>query len=253
MADLCEQQTFTSLEQQFHHWYYFTKISAINDLIAPHLSSNRGPFLCLDIGAGNGIISYGLSKLNPYYDLKWNRIDINYSNDDLLRDPLKARTIPRNAVYDIIVACDVLEHLRSPTDLVQELRDHCHSKTILAITVPAHQYLWSYHDVALRHFKRYTTQELISDLTPCFYVISTSYLYRLLLPVLFIYRKLNMILSPKPENRTSSDMQPLPYLLNAILTWLLQCEGFITRAFTFSAQPQGSSILVIAKPCQTLR
>ena len=251
MADLLEQKTFGTLDQQFLHWYYFTKVSAINGLIAPLLSSGRRSFLCLDIGAGNGIISFGLSKLNQCHNLIWNRVDINYTANDLLSDPLKARTIPPGAVYDIIVACDVLEHLESPAMLVEKLLQHCHANTMLAITVPAHQYLWSYHDVALKHYKRYTIMDLISDLNPHFYILDISYMYRILLPALILYRKILIHFFPRLTNRSYSDMKPLPYLQNTILTWLLRFEFIAARICPCAAYIHGSTILALAKPSQS--
>ena len=66
MSDLLEKDYFTSLNIQKENWYYNNKIFKIKKEIEkffklkPNLKTN-----CLDIGSGNGIISYGIgNKIN---------------------------------------------------------------------------------------------------------------------------------------------------------------------------------------------
>ena len=65
----------------------------------------------------------------------------------------------RNA-YDLIALLDVLEHV--PDDLASLRAIHRRLKPggALLLTVPANPWMWSAHDAAHHHFRRYTKKQL---------------------------------------------------------------------------------------------
>lgn len=57
--------------------------------------------------------------------------------------------------YRVICALDVLEHVAEDEDLLNRLISMLEPGGLLLITVPAFQLLFSYHDLKLKHYRRY--------------------------------------------------------------------------------------------------
>lgn len=57
--------------------------------------------------------------------------------------------------FDLITCLDVIEHVPDDRVALRELRRVSRSGSWLVATVPAYQALWSYHDVANHHYRRY--------------------------------------------------------------------------------------------------
>jgi SAM-dependent methyltransferase len=64
--------------------------------------------------------------------------------------------------FDLLLATDVLEHVDDDGAALRELRRVAAPGALLLVTVPAHPRLWSEHDVALHHRRRYRRAELLS-------------------------------------------------------------------------------------------
>jgi SAM-dependent methyltransferase len=65
-----------------------------------------------------------------------------------------------DGAFDLVLATDVIEHLRDDGAGLAELRRVAKSGARLLVTVPAYRWLWSEHDDAHHHFRRYTLREL---------------------------------------------------------------------------------------------
>jgi SAM-dependent methyltransferase len=62
--------------------------------------------------------------------------------------------------FDLITCLDVIEHTPDDRSSLRELRRVCKPNGHLLITVPAYQGLWSLHDVANHHYRRYARRTL---------------------------------------------------------------------------------------------
>ena len=69
-----------------------------------------------------------------------------------------------DAAFDVVLATDVLEHVEDDVAALRELRRVAAPGAVLLVTVPAHPRLWSAHDVALHHRRRYRRDELLARL-----------------------------------------------------------------------------------------
>jgi len=58
--------------------------------------------------------------------------------------------------FDLITCLDVIEHTPDDRATLRELRRVCAPGGFLLATVPAYQSLWSMHDVANHHYRRYS-------------------------------------------------------------------------------------------------
>ena len=65
-----------------------------------------------------------------------------------------------DALFDLILATDVIEHLPDDRAALAELRRVAAPGGRLLATVPAYQWLWSRHDVSHQHYRRYTLRRL---------------------------------------------------------------------------------------------
>jgi len=62
--------------------------------------------------------------------------------------------------YDVVLLLDVIEHLDDDVAGLRAARRCLRDEGLLVVAVPAYPSLWSAHDVALGHRRRYTAIEL---------------------------------------------------------------------------------------------
>ncbi len=120
------------------------------------------PCAVLDVGAGDGYLARALlDTLPPGSEVTC--VDPNYTDDELraFQTPPRAglsfvRTPPARR-FDLTLMLDVIEHV--PDDrafLDQFLADNVAPGGLVLVSVPAWQNLFSAHDIALKHFRRYS-------------------------------------------------------------------------------------------------
>jgi SAM-dependent methyltransferase len=105
--------------------------------------------------------------------------------------------------FDLLLLCDVIEHVEDDVALLEPL-----AKRFLTdggrviVTVPAFQSLFSAHDVALKHYRRYRRAQLESVLEHAgLTVLGSGYLFGSLLPARLAGKLLSAI-KPASEDET---------------------------------------------------
>jgi SAM-dependent methyltransferase len=93
-----------------------------------------------------------------------------------------------DASFDLLLATDVLEHVADDLGALRELRRVAAPGALLLVTVPAHPWLWSPHDDALHHRRRYRRAELRGRLDEAGWqpVVDTWWNATLLGPIAFV-------------------------------------------------------------------
>jgi SAM-dependent methyltransferase len=85
--------------------------------------------------------------------------------------------------FDLCLLCDVIEHVPDDQVLLRQVAERLSDSGHLLVTVPAFQALFTRHDRALRHFRRYSLAELEASLRSAGFTLSGSgYLFASLLP-----------------------------------------------------------------------
>jgi hypothetical protein len=139
----------------------------------------------LDVGAGDSWFAGRLVEHLPT-DATVTCWDVNYLDDELTEvAPGVVRTRDRPAVAgDLVLLLDVLEHIEDPAAFIETiLAPIVSAETPVLVAVPAHQRLFSAHDEALGHFRRYGRRELGDLLRPWIDVTDAGSLFTsLLLP-----------------------------------------------------------------------
>ncbi len=151
--------------------------------------------------------------------------------------------LPDNA-FDLVSVLDALEHIKDDSGVIREARRVLRPGGLLLITVPAYQWLWSQHDEAIHHVRRYAKKELIKKLKESgFEIVESTYFVTLALPVT-IYRKLRDKIFRKKHAPPQIYDVVFPAPINTILLFILRCEKLIIRFFSL---PFGTSIMAVAK------
>lgn len=210
----------------------------------------------MDIGAGNGIISRSIGKNLCGQTLNWDLVDAGYSSQETGPDEKDAsivlyRSIPSGKLYDIIIAVDVVEHVKEDRQFVELLSRHLAPNGLLLISVPAFQFLWSKHDIFLEHYRRYRIKSLALLISSCgVSVLKSSYLYVFLFPLIVIVRLSRHIDRKKMAHghlAPVSDLKVYPNVINSSLRALMSLEYHLTRRLPCLGLFFGLSCLVIGR------
>src|SRR2546426_12019635 len=98
-------------------------------------------------------------------------------------------TLSLHDALPILLLLDVIEHLDADVAALETARRALRPGGLLVITVPAYRWLWSGHDVALGHRRRYTTRGLSRVVERAgLSVVHASYFNTLLFPAVALTR-----------------------------------------------------------------
>lgn len=152
---------------------------------------------------------------------------------DIIQLPFRSNSV------DVITVLDVLEHICDDVAALRECWRILKPGGDLIITVPSLRSLWSVHDIALRHYRRYSRAELNIKIRRAGFVIDKlSFAICPLLPIVFVFRKVQNLCICATESRTA--LIELPSPLNRALIALLALEAQVLRWFDL---PFGVSLI----------
>lgn len=150
------------------HWWFRGKSEAIQALlsragIGPPAPGDR----IVDVGCGTGAIlerfGAGATAIGIDDHAEALRFASQRDGGRLMRSD--ARHLPlRDASVDRLFLLDVAEHIAEDLLALAEVRRVLKPSAIGVIHVPAHPSLWSPHDEAMHHVRRYTRRDLRAKL-----------------------------------------------------------------------------------------
>jgi SAM-dependent methyltransferase len=134
-----------------------------------------------------------------------------------------ARNLPLpDRSFDLLVAFDVLEHIEDDHQAAAEIRRVLRPGGIALIAVPCDMTLWSRHDVATGHFRRYDRSSLAKLVEGAGLVVESLWSWNVLLrPVVKIRRK------TASEAQNAQDIVAVPPLMNLTLGMIIRCERYL--------------------------
>lgn len=144
--------------------------------------------------------------------------------------------------FDLVLALDVLEHLSDPALAVKEVFRVLKKGGLFIATVPAHQWLWSYHDVALHHYKRYSKKDFEFLLEDQFSVLLVTWVHLCILLPTILIRKIYKIFNKQTEG---SDVGEIGFFVNVAGRILYWPELLFFKFFR--KLPAGLSLLAVAE------
>ena len=233
-------EKMAELDQQ--HWWYRARRQVLAALIRRKARPPAGGRV-LEIGCGTG---HNLEMLSEFGELDALELDDTARviaekrlGRAVMDSPLpELRGVPERA-YDLVAALDVIEHIDDDEASLASIATLLKPGGRLVMTVPAHEWMWSAHDVVSHHKRRYSKRSLrkLIEASPL-RLEAMGYLNSLLLPAAIAER-----LASKVRGKQDADLWLPPRPVNATLEMLFASERHLIGRVPL---PPGLSLFAIA-------
>ena len=143
--------------------FWFKAKNDLIDILIKKVCKNKKQLKILNIGAGTGDDLEVLSKYGKNYmvDIDKNALSIIENKLCEEKKVADACKLPYNDnFFDVVVSFDVFEHIINDKKSVDEVYRVLKNGGVLIFTVPAFQSLFSSHDKALQHQRRYNKKSV---------------------------------------------------------------------------------------------
>jgi SAM-dependent methyltransferase len=226
------------------HWWY----RARRDILADYLTRYgelRQDARILEIGCGTG---HNLPMLAQFGTVEAIEIDpaARMIAAERLGRPIGAAPLPglpgvERGAFDLVAVLDVVEHIEDDVAALAAMKTLLKPGGKILIAVPAHQWMWSAHDVVNHHHRRYSKKTLRNaieraGLTPD----RLGYFNSLLFPLAATAR-----LVGRMTGRDDSDDSPPPPAVNSLFETIFRLERHMVGRMPMAP---GVSIVTLARP-----
>ena len=226
-----------------HHWWFIARRRILETLI--RRVARPGPEAkILEVGCGTG---HNLAMLGRFGSVDASELDPSaraLSSKRLGKTVEEARLpdlgmFQRNA-YDLVALLDVLEHVPDDVASLRAIHRRLKPGGALLLTVPSAPWMWSAHDVAHHHFRRYSKAHLSRVIRDAgFEVQLLSHFNTLLYPPIALAR----IVGKLTRSKSADDKLP-GSLVNRLLERVFGLEaGLIGRL----PMPVGVSLVAVLR------
>ncbi len=232
--------TAVHIEEDRRHWYFRGRLAILLAVLERVLPP--APRCLLELGCGTGNVLEALGRFG---------MAVGIERDPELRAvgcagglDIRAGALPDDVPVpdgwaDAALLLDVIEHL---DDDLAGLRAACRALRpggVAVITVPAYAWLWSGHDVALGHRRRYTAGTLRGVILRAGLTVQhVGYFNTVLFPAIAGVRLVKRIVGGGHDLH-----RPSPRL-NRALEWLFALERHVVLR---PGLPFGTSVLAVAR------
>ncbi len=235
------------------YWWFIARRHLIVSLLEKSYPRS-GSLHILDIGCGTGAM---LDELAPFGDV----VGADFSPEALqfcvtrgVASPLARADVRRlpfaDASFDVVTAMDIIEHIDDDKAASCEIVRVLKPGGRLFVTVPAFPSLWSEHDEALHHYRRYTVPRL-KDLFQRvgLTVDKISYTVTALFPPIWAYRQISNLLPKRREDgEKKANLVNFSAPVNAALLTLSQMETRLVQSLNL---PFGVTVVCVARKGET--
>ena len=231
------------------NWFYKGMYDIWSALINASISSAFPVKAALDLGCGAGGKMAHLAKISDKVhglDLSIEALEFCKREGAYYLSQATVEKLPyKDHVFSIVNAFDVLEHVDDDVGVLKEIHRVLAKEGFLVMAVPAFDILWSQHDIANYHKRRYSAGALRRKLENAgFKVRRMTYAnFFLFFPVL-IYRIVQYRLLRHAGEFKRTRVENLPGFLNALLGKILKLESEIIRKIDL---PCGVALLCVAQ------
>jgi 2-polyprenyl-3-methyl-5-hydroxy-6-metoxy-1,4-benzoquinol methylase len=145
------------------HWWYRARRDVLAELIRRRIELPEDARI-LEIGCGTGHNLEMLRRFGRVDGIEMDPAARDIATRRLGRQVIDAR-LPQLAgvedhAYDLVAILDVLEHVEQDREALASIATRLKPGGRILITVPAHPWMWSAHDVVNHHQRRYTRAAL---------------------------------------------------------------------------------------------
>jgi len=224
------------------HWWYRARREVLAGLIRREAMPPPKARI-LEIGCGTG---HNLEMLGRFGRLDALELDDEARAIAERRLGRKAMSAPlpelagvRNRHYDLIAALDVIEHIDDDGAALAAIAAKLKPGGRFVMTVPAHQWMWSAHDVVNHHKRRYSKRSLrqLIEESPL-RLDKIGYFNSLLFPLAVAER-----LASRMRGKDNADVKLPSAPLNAALERVFATERHLVGRLPL---PPGLSLFAVA-------
>jgi len=219
------------------HWWYAERRRLVAQLISRAFCGEPASSVALDIGAAGGgntreLQRAGFLAVPLEYGVEGARVSRDRGlpsvRGDACRLPFGAQSV------DVVIAFDVLEHIEDDGQAIAEFARVLRPSAWLWVAVPCDMRLWSAHDEAVGHVRRYSRTSLVDALLAAgFEVVDIRSWNVLLRPVVDFRRR----------RSSGSDLGDIGFVANWILARIIAVERYLP----FLRNRDGVSLIVQAR------
>jgi SAM-dependent methyltransferase len=226
------------------HWWYRARREILSDYLK-RWGGLPGQARILEIGCGTGP---NLPMLAEFGEVDAIEIDDTARGfaSERLGKPVGASPLPELTgvdcgAYDLVAVLDVVEHVDDDVAALKAIAKCLKPGGKILITVPAHQWMWSAHDVVNHHKRRYSKARLAAALSAAgLKAQKLGWFNSLLFPAAVAARMLG-----KLTGKDDSDDSPPPGPINAVFEKIFGLERHLVGRVPL---PPGLSIIALASP-----
>lgn len=235
----------TNYQLEDNYWWFLARREIISKTIKKSLKIATDEYI-LDVGCGTCGMAEYLSKDFNVVAIDTSELALEYCKKRGVEHSFLSTldSFPKGQ-YNIkaITILDVIEHIEDDKSIVEQLYDSLPTGGYLIASVPAYQFLWSFHDEVHKHYRRYSLsnfKRLISNAG--FQIQFATYFNSFLFPVALAKRFIDKLFSLEKKNEYAIEI--VPKSINTIFTKIFEFEKTFFPKVSF---PFGLSILLIAK------
>ncbi len=228
------------------YWWFVGRRRLVRKLIDRY-APEREPLRILDAGCGTGGTLEHLRGMGELWgcDLAAEALQMcrRRGFEHLKQSRVESLDFPDER-FSVVISCDVLEHVEADGRAMAEMARVLEPGGICVMTVPAHQWLWSEHDEALHHVRRYGTRRfrrLIEGAGLRIELMSKAVSFTL--PAILAYRGWRRLRRAAGETPRTALVR-LPGPINSLFVALLGLETALMR---YVPLPIGASLVAVAR------
>lgn len=226
------------------HWWYRARRDILADFLTREGDLPKDARI-LEIGCGTGHNLPMLARFGTVEAIEIDAAAREIASERLGKPvgsaPLPALTGVERHAYDLVAVLDVVEHIEDDVAALKAMAECLRPGGKILITVPAHQWLWSAHDVVNHHHRRYSKASLAKAIAAAgLKARKTGYFNSLLFPLAAASR-----IAGRLTGKDDSDDSPPPKLLNTLFETVFRFERHLLGRVPLSP---GVSIVTLASP-----
>lgn len=226
-------------ELEDHYWWFVSRRLMAQEWLEEFCPDGK----VLDLGCGTGALLQSLQETREAAGVDFSPLALEFCQSRGLKNlhEADAQALPLpDASFRAVITLDTLEHVPDDTKAMAEICRVLEPGGIVIINVPAFQWLWGPHDVALHHFRRYTPKMLKSRLEAAgFKVVRLSCGVFFFFPLVVAIRLAEKLKRREPEVK-------LPKVSPGLNRLLLKIMAFEAKLMTKIPLPWGSSVCAVA-------
>jgi SAM-dependent methyltransferase len=234
-------ESMAALDQR--HWWYRARREVLAELIRREARPPADAKI-LEIGCGTGHNLAMLARFGHVDGLELDdearAISEKRLGRDVMRAPLPELAGVPEHYYDLIGAFDVIEHIADDAAAIASIAKRLKPGGKFVMAVPAHQWMWSAHDVVNHHQRRYSKAGLKRMIAQSpMRLVKIGYFNSLLFPLAVAERAASKL---KGKDRADVTLPPAP--LNTTLEKVFAAERYLVGRLPL---PPGLSLFAVAE------